>query len=72
LVAPSDRRAFRMLMLALLAVAIGLVSCGGGGGGGGSNAPPAPRGTPPGNYTITVQAQGAGFADSFQLQLTVK
>ncbi len=46
----------RMLMVAAIVVALGIVSCGGGGGSQGNPPPPAQGGTPAGTYTITVSA----------------
>ncbi len=74
LMLPTRKRARSILALLLVAVAVSIVSCGGGGGnsGGGGGGGGTPHGTPPGTYTINVQAQGPGFADSYQLQLTVQ
>jgi hypothetical protein len=74
LMTPRRRRVRLIFGLLLMAVAVSIVSCGGGGGnsGGGGGGGGQPHGTPPGTYTVNVQAQGPGFADSYQLQLTVQ
>jgi hypothetical protein len=59
-----------MAGLALIAL-LGSLSCGGGlqgnGGGGGSGSP----GTPPGTYTITVNATSGAITHNTQIALTV-
>jgi large repetitive protein len=67
----NQRKKKTALLLAIMSVLLGTFACGGGSGG--SNASGAGHpGTPPGNYTITVNATVGSVTRSVQVALTVQ
>jgi hypothetical protein len=71
------RRGIGLMMIAIIAIALGTPACGGGGGGGGSSAPPptttttSPSGTPVGTYTITITGTSPSTVKTMTVVLKV-
>jgi hypothetical protein len=68
----TRRSTAMMLLLLLLAAGILVAGCGGGAGNVAGQVPNASSGTPPGTYTVTVQATSGTFSHSTNVTFTVQ